>query len=144
MKIKKKPIIVSACLLGVSCRFDGSSKPCQKVIELFRQGGVIPLCPEQLGGLRTPRAPSEIKKFSVVTKNGKDVSKNFKKGAEEALSIARLAGVKKAILKSKSPSCGCGRIYDGSFTHTLVKGNGIFAEMCVRNGIEVLTEEDLE
>ena len=140
---KKKTTIISACLLGIRCRYDGKEKPCQKAIELFQQGGLIPVCPEILGGLSTPRTPAERQTNKVLTKDGKDVTEQFNRGADEALKIAQLAGATKAILKAKSPSCGYGKIYNGTFTNTQVKGNGIFAEKCRQSGIEVQTEEEL-
>ncbi|MEE9474990.1 MAG: DUF523 domain-containing protein, partial [Candidatus Hydrothermarchaeaceae archaeon] len=125
--------IVSACLAGVKCRWDGDARPCQEVMDLVKQGKAIPVCPEQLGGLPTPRPPAERSNNNVFTRDGKDVTLEFKKGAEEALIIAQLANCKEAILKSKSPSCGSGKIYDGTFSGKLVNGNGIFAELLKRN-----------
>ena len=135
--------LVSACLAGVKCRYDGSAKPCKKVIELVKKGQAIPVCPEQLGGLPTPRIASEQKGNKVFNKEGKDLTKEFEKGAQEALNIAKIAGCKEAILKSKSPSCGFGLIYDGSFTGTLIKGDGVFAELLKANNIKVMTEEEI-
>jgi len=136
--------LVSACLLGINCMWDGQSKPCPKVIELFNQGLAVPICPEQLGGLSTPRTPSEIQNDGrVLNREGKDVTENFKKGAEEALKIAKLAGAKEFIGKSKSPSCGFGKTYDGSFSGNLINKNGVTADLLVKNGIKVKTELDL-
>jgi uncharacterized protein YbbK (DUF523 family) len=135
--------LVSACLAGVKCRYDGSAKPCKKVIELVKKGQAIPVCPEQLGGLPTPRIASEQKGNKVFNKEGKDLTKEFEKGAQEALNIAKIAGCKEAILKSKSPSCGFGLIYDGSFTGKLIKGDGVFAELLKANNIKVMTEEEI-
>lgn len=136
-------MIVSACLAGVKCSGDGSARPSKKVIDLVRQGKAIPVCPEQLGGLPTPRAPSERKGGGVFTKDGRDVTAEFEKGAEEALKTAQLADCKKAILKSLSPSCGSGRVYDGTFSGKPTDGDGVFAELLKKNGIKVLTEEEL-
>ena len=136
-------IIVSACLAGVNCRGDGGARPCQKVIELVKLEEAIPVCPEQLGGLSTPRAPAELKDNKVFTKDGKDVTPEFKKGAREALKIAQLADCKEAILKSKSPSCGSGKIYDGTFSGRLINGNGVFAELLKRNDIKVMNEDEI-
>lgn len=136
-------IIVSACLAGVKCSGDGSARPCQKVIDLVRQGEAIPVCPEQLGGLPTPRAPSERRDDKVFTKDGGDVTSEFRKGAEEALKIAQLANCNEAILKSKSPSCGSGKVYDGTFSGKLVNGDGVFAELLKRSDIKVMNEEDM-
>lgn len=135
--------IVSACLTGVRCRYDGKVKPCRKVVALVRQGKAIPVCPEQLGGLSTPRPPAEQKERKVFTKEGKDVTKAFKSGAKEGLKIAKLVGCKVAILKSKSPSCGSGKVYDGTFSGTLIDGDGVFVALLKKNGIKVLTEEGL-
>lgn len=136
-------IIVSACLAGVKCSGDGSARPCQKVIDLVRQGKAIPVCPEQLGGLPTPRAPSERRDDKVFTKDEGDVTSEFRKGAEEALKIAQLANCNEAILKSKSPSCGSGKVYDGTFSGKLVNGDGVFAELLKRSDIKVMNEEDM-
>ena len=135
-------IIVSACLLGLSCRYDGRSKPCQAVLELLKEESIrlIPVCPEQLGGLPTPRIASERKGSRVIMGDGHDVTKQYQKGAQEALKLAHLYACKKAILKEKSPSCGCGRIYDGSFSRTLMDGNGVTAELFLSDGIEVIGE----
>lgn len=135
-------IIVSACLADVHCRYDGASKPCEAVIRLVAEGKAIPVCPEQLGGLPTPRVSAEIAGKRVIRKDGMDVTEAFQNGAREALKIARMAGAKTAILKARSPSCGSGKIYDGSFTGRLVDGDGVFARACKQAGIEVRTEEE--
>jgi uncharacterized protein YbbK (DUF523 family) len=135
--------IISACLAGINCRWDGQARPCQKVIKLVKQGQAIPVCPEQLGGLTTPRPPAEQKGNKVFTKDGKDVTSQFKNGAKEALRIAKLTGVKEAILKSKSPSCGLGKIYDGTFSDKLIAGDGVFAKLLKKNKIKVFTEEEI-
>jgi uncharacterized protein YbbK (DUF523 family) len=138
----KSKIIVSACLAGLNCRYDGEAKSCEKVMQLVAEGRALPVCPEQMGGLTTPRLPAERVGKRVVRKDGVDVTAEFVRGAEEALNLAKLIGAKKAILKANSPSCGCGMIYDGSFTNTLVPGDGVFAGLCKQNGIEVKTEEN--
>lgn len=135
--------IVSACLAGINCKWSGDSNSCQEVVELVEKGEVIPVCPEQLGGLSTPRNKAERMGDKVITKEGKDVTSEFQKGAQEAMKIAKLAGCDEAILKAKSPSCGVGRIYDGTFSKNLIDGDGIFAEMLKMNDIKVFTEEDL-
>lgn len=138
-------IIVSACLLGVPCRYDGKSKPNEAVRALANAHELIPICPEVMGGLQTPREPSEIQKDgSVKNRIGQDVSEEYTRGAEEALRIAREHDCTVAILKEKSPSCGVGRIYDGSFTGTLCTGNGICAARLLQNGIRVIGESQLE
>jgi uncharacterized protein YbbK (DUF523 family) len=135
--------IVSACLAGINCRWDGEAKPCQKVIDLVKQGKAIPVCPEQLGGLATPRASAEQKENKVFTKTGEDVSLQFERGAEEALKIALLANCGEAIIKSKSPSCGCGKVYDGTFSGKLIDGDGVFAKILKKNNIKVFSENDI-
>jgi uncharacterized protein YbbK (DUF523 family) len=135
--------ICSLCLLGIKCRFDGESKTNAKVIELAKKETLIPVCPEQLGGLPTPREPVEQKGGRVFTISGRDVTENFKKGAEQVLQLVRLLGIKEAILKQKSPSCGCGKIYDGNFSGTVIKGDGVTTALLKQNGIKVISEEDL-
>lgn len=137
-------IIVSACLLGCACRYDGKEKAKENILALLEQEELrlIPVCPEQLGGLATPRVPSERKGDVVINARQEDVTLQYKKGAQEALKIARLYHCKRAILKEKSPSCGHGRIYDGSFRKVLIEGNGVTAELFLQNGIEVLGESD--
>lgn len=144
--------LVSACLLGIKCRYDGGCFHDDRLLELARQGGAIPVCPEQLGGCGTPREPCEICGGSgadvldgssrVISANGEDVTEKYINGAMEALKLAKACGVKKAILKARSPSCGHGMIYDGTFSRKTVSGNGVAAELLTRNGIEVSTEED--
>jgi len=144
MDNKHQPKLISACLLGIKCRWDAKFKPCKKAMELFKQGKVIPVCPEQLGGLPTPRIPQEIQKDGrVINKEGRDVTEEFRKGASETLRIAKLLGVKEFVGKSKSPSCGFGKTYDGTFSSNLVEGNGITADLLSNNGIKVITEKDL-
>jgi uncharacterized protein YbbK (DUF523 family) len=141
--MKKEKILVSACLLGVNCKYDGSSNKNKKVLELKDHYILIPICPEILGGLPTPREPSEQKGKRVITKSGKDVTKYFAKGAKEVLKICKILKIKKAILKQKSPSCGCGKIYDGTFSGKIVRGDGILTKLLKKNRIRVLSEEDL-
>ena len=146
--------IVSACLAGVCTRYDAKIYEDNNIIKLIDSKQVILVCPEQLGGLSTPRPPAEIVggdgndvlegKAKVINKNGEDVTKSFIKGAEETLRIAELYKVNKAILKRSSPSCGCGRIYDGSFSGNKIDGDGITSALLKKNGIEVMTEEELE
>lgn len=138
-----KKIICSACLLGVNCRYDGKSKPNDKALALLRQAILIPVCPEQLGGQKTPRENSEIKDGRVISASGRDETDEFVLGAKETLKIAKLYSAKDAVLKQKSPSCGCGKIYDGSFSGKIIKGNGFTAELLLKNGIKVISEEDL-
>ena len=138
----KEKVLVSACLLGIKVRFDGKSKANEELIEKLNNYEFIPVCPEVWGGLPTPRVPSEIINDKVINKDGIDVTDNYMRGAIETLELARKFNIKKAILKSKSPSCGKGKIYDGSFTGTLVDGNGITTRLLIENGIEVLTEDE--
>lgn len=136
-------ILVSACLLGEPCRYDGKSMPCASVIALGRSHELVPVCPEQLGGLPTPRTPSEIQPDGrVVDRAGIDRTAAFRSGAEAALSIARTHGCTQAILKANSPSCGVHRVYDGSFTSTLTDGQGIAAALLCEAGIGVFDEFD--
>ena len=146
--------LISACLCGVNCKYSGKDNFNEKALELFNKGLAIPVCPEVLGGLSTPREPDEIilgtgKEVlkgcaKVVQKDGKDNTEAFIKGAEKVLEIAKKLDAKKAILKSGSPSCGCGKIYDGTFSGNKIEGNGVTAELLIHNGIEVITERDLE
>jgi uncharacterized protein YbbK (DUF523 family) len=139
--------IVSACLVGLNCRFDGKNKISINLIEDFKNGELIPLCPEQLGGLPTPRSPSRIVngngydvldgRTRVVNQKGDDVTENFIKGAMETLKIAKILDVKEAILESKSPSCGCGRIYD-EISGKLVQSDGVLTALLKRNGMRAI------
>lgn len=133
--------LCSACLLGIKCRYDGKSKPNKKVLELKET--LIPVCPEQLAGLTTPRESSEIQGDKVITASGKDRTKELERGAEETLKMAKLFNIKEAILKQRSPSCGSGQIYDGTFSGKIIKGDGITASLLKMNGIKVITEEEV-
>lgn len=139
--------IVSACLAGINCRYDGKSKENEIIDKLIKEGRAIPMCPEQLGGLPTPRVPSECKKVGdetkVISKEEKDVTENFYRGAEEVLKFAKKHGIKKAILQQKSPSCGT-ITYDGTFTGTLADYPGITAKLLMENGIEVISSDTLK
>ena len=135
--------LCSACLVGVACRYDGKSKPSEKVLELAKKEILIPVCPEQLGGQKTPRDNSEIKNGRVISVTGRDETDEFIRGANEVLKIAKLYNIKEAILKQRSPSCGCGQTYDGTFTGKLIKGNGITTDLLIKNGIKVISEDDL-
>jgi len=136
-------IIVSACLAGINCKWNGKSSPCSKVIKLVKKGKAIPVCAEQLGGLTTPRMPAEQRKVKVFRKDGVDVTAEFKKGAKEVLNIAKMYKCKKAILKSNSPSCGSGKIYDGAFSGKLIVGDGVLVKLLKKNNIKVYTEEEI-
>ena len=137
-------ILVSACLLGCPCRYDGKSKPNDAVLALMEHHTLIPICPEQMGGLATPRVPAERKDGGVFTERGRDVTEQYRRGAEEALSLAQLYGCKYAILKERSPSCGNGQIYDGSFSRRLIDGDGVTAQLLKAHGITVLGESEVD
>ena len=137
-------VLVSACLLGENCKYSGGNNYNQAVCDFARGHQVVPVCPEILGGLSTPRAPSERRGSGVVTKDGADVTEQYRKGAQEVLRLARLYGCTAAVLKERSPACGSGEIYDGTFTHTVVDGFGVAAELLAENGIRVLGESELE
>jgi uncharacterized protein YbbK (DUF523 family) len=134
--------LCSACLLGINCRYDGKVIPNGKVIKLAQKEGFIPVCPEQLGGLSTPREPAEQRGEKVITISGTDVTRNFTEGAKQVLILAQLYGIKEAIFKQESPSCGCGRVYDGTFSNKLVKGDGVTTILLKKNNIKVISEED--
>lgn len=135
--------LCSACLLGIRCRYDGKSKPSRKVLELSKKEILIPVCPEQLGGLATPRDPSERKGKKVVTESGRDVTKNFRQGAGQVLTLARLFGIREVIFKQRSAACGYGQIYDGTFSNRVIRGDGITTALLKKNGIKVIAEQDL-
>ena len=139
-----EPILISACLLGAACRYDGGSNPVFSVEALMGRCQLVPVCPEQLGGLPTPREPAERTEGGVVTKTGADVSAQFQRGAEQALHLARLYGCKAAVLKERSPSCGSGNIYDGTFSGCLTPGDGVTAALLKENGITVYGESEIE
>lgn len=136
-------ILVSACLCGMNTKYNGKNNYNEKIFNLVKEGKAIPICPEQLGGLTTPRDPSEIKNGKVITNKGEDVTNNFIRGANEVLELAKKLNIKKAILKSKSPSCGKGKIESGNFDDTLVDGNGILVDLLIKNGIEVISSDEL-
>ena len=132
-------IIVSACLAGYRCRYDGKTVPDDAIVDLVRNGNAIPVCPEMLGGLPCPRVPSERTADGerVVTKEGTDVTEAFRRGADETLRLAQRYGCTRAILKARSPSCGKGTVYDGTCSCTLREGDGVTAELLMKHGITV-------
>jgi len=136
--------LVSACLVGINCRFDGGNCACPKVLKIVNECNAVVACPELLAGFSVPRERMELRGGRVFTESGNDVTEQARRGAEELLSAAKKLGVKGAILKARSPSCGKGRIYDGSFSGKLVDGDGIVALLLMENGINVLTEDDIE
>lgn len=131
-------ILVSACLLGMSCRYDGASKENAEILNLSAKHSLIPFCPEIYGGLPTPREPSEIRDSRVYSKSGADVTEAFERGAREALRLARALGCDCALLQDRSPSCGIGAVYDGSFSRKLTAGDGLTARLLTENGLRVL------
>lgn len=136
-------ILVSACLLGKNCKYNGGNNLNQGVLEFIGGHEVIGVCPEQLGGLFTPRLPAEIVAGLVTNKEGVSVDNEFRKGAQEALAVALENKVDLAILQSRSPSCGVKEIYDGSFSGKKIKGQGVFAKLLSARGIKVLDAEDV-
>ncbi len=137
-------LLVSACLLGMGCRYDGQSNQVPQLQKLLKKHTCIPVCPEQFGGLPTPRVPAERQGNQFVTQDGRDVTEQFVKGAAETLRLADLYQCKTALLKERSPSCGCGQIYDGTFTKTLVEGDGLTAQMLKKQGVTVLGESQIK
>lgn len=136
-------ILISACLLGARCRYDGGSKPHPLVSALAQRHELVPVCPEQLGGLPTPRPPAERRDGRVVTGSG-DVTEQYRRGAEETWKLCRLLGCEAAVLKERSPSCGRGAIYDGTFSGSLTAGDGVTAELLTVHGIPVYGESRME
>ena len=136
-------ILISACLLGTRCRYDGASKEHPLVKALAERHTLVPVCPEQLGGLPTPRPPAERRGDRVVTQSG-DVTEQYRRGAEETLKLCKLFGCEAAVLKERSPSCGRGQVYDGTFSGTLTAGDGVTAELLAANGIPVYGESRIE
>ena len=149
----KETILVSACLLGINCNYKGKNSLNRKVIDYIKDKNFIPICPEILGGFSTSRANAEIVggcghkvltgEVKVIETDGKDVSQLFIKGAGEVLKIAKLSGAKKAILKARSPSCGVGETYDGTFSDKLVSGDGVLTALLRQKGIKVINDEEL-
>lgn len=145
---EEKPyVLISACLMGCNTRYAGDGKLLSNINELMTKYNLIPICPEQLGGLATPREPSEQRvidgRIRVINRLGEDVTAQFEKGAAEALHLAQLYGCRLAILKERSPSCGFGQIYDGTFSGHLKEGQGITASLLRDNGIEIIGESSL-
>ena len=136
-------ILISACLLGACCRYDGASKAHPLAALLAERHTLVPVCPEQLGGLPTPRPPAERRGGRVVTQSG-DVTEQYLRGAEETLELCKLLGCEAAVLKERSPSCGRGQVYDGTFSGTLTAGDGVTAELLAAHGILVYGEFQIE
>ena len=137
-------ILVSTCLLGVACKYSGGDNACPAVLALAGRHTLIPVCPEVYGGLPTPRPPAERRGNCVVTEQGDDVTAQYQNGAQAAVRLAGLTGCKAAVLKKNSPSCGCGQIYDGTFSCRLIAGDGVTAEALKAHGITIYGESDVE
>lgn len=135
-------IMVSACLLGENCKYNGGNNLNPELLRLLSGHTVIPVCPEVLGGLPVPRIPAEIVNGTVINREGISVDNAFRRGAEKALELAAAEQPDLIILQPRSPSCGAGQIYDGTFSGTLVRGKGVFAEMAVNAGFRVMDAED--
>ena len=133
----KEKLLISACLLGFCCKYDGGTNtlPADTIAALREQYDLIPVCPETAGGLPIPRAPSERRGGRVLSREGNDVTDEYEKGALLALALAERFGCRRALLKERSPSCGAGEIYDGSFSHTRIPGDGVAAEALRKAGI---------
>ena len=140
MPVNRPRILVSACLLGVNCRYSGDGKRIAEAARLMERAELIPVCPEILGGLPTPRPPAERVGDRVMNCEGADVTTAFQRGAEETLRLAELFGANVALLKERSPSCGMGKIYDGSFQGKIVDGSGVTAQLLAAHGIYVCGE----
>jgi uncharacterized protein YbbK (DUF523 family) len=146
--------LVSACLVGINCNWRGGNSLDGRLFKEFEKGGLLPVCPEVLGGQSVPRSNAEIVggngldvlegRAKVMDPEGNDVTAQFIKGAQETLRIAKTVGAKEAILKARSPSCGCGKTYDGTFSHTLIDGDGVAAALLKKNGVVVKTEEQID
>lgn len=141
--MEKENVLISACLLGLNCKYNGKNNYIDKVEALKEKYNLIPVCAEIFGGLPTPRIPAERLQNKVINKDGIDVTNEFEKGAEEVLKVAKFYNVKMAILKEKSPSCGLGKIYDGTFSKTLIEGNGVTADLLIKNGIKIIGESSI-
>lgn len=137
-------IAVSACLLGDNCKYNGSNNKNESVLALADKHTLIPICPECFAGLPIPRVPSEIKNGRVYSKDGRDITEEFRDGAQKALYVAEEKCCQFAILKERSPSCGFGKIYDGSFSGKIIDGNGITAQLFYEHGIQIYGESKID
>lgn len=137
-------IMVSACLLGENCKYSGGNNRDERVLAYVAGHEVIPVCPEVMGGLPTPRPPAEIVNGEVINREGVSVDYEYRLGAQKALEIARREKIDLAILQSRSPSCGVKQIYDGTFSGTRISGQGVFAGELIKNGFTVQDREDVE
>ena len=141
MKARFPMLAVSACLAGVACRYNGEPYPVEALVKLVEAGDALPVCPERLGGLASPRNPVEWRDGQAVDEDGNDWTEPFREGAAIGAQIVAVVGCSGAVLKARSPSCGCGCIYDGSFSHRRIEGDGAFAGLLKTAGVEVITEE---
>ena len=141
MEKKTYEFAVSACLCGFPCRYDGKSKPDERIKALYEEGRALPVCPEKLGGLTTPRTPCEIINGRVISSDGEDRTNEYLLGSQKVLELCKKHGIKKAILKQNSPSCGSSHIYEGTFSGTLIEGEGCLTALLRKNGIEVTGEK---
>ena len=138
-------ILISACLLGLRCRYDGDEKACVQALSLIGRGHtLVPVCPEQLGGLPTPRTPCERVDGRVLTADGEDRTEAYERGAQQAYKLYQALQCDCAVLKARSPMCGCGCVYDGTFTGTLTAGDGVLAALLRKNDAPVFTEDELD
>ena len=137
-------ILISACLLGMSCRYNGEGQIIPGTDKLMEKHHLVPICPEIYGGLSTPREPSEIKNGRVISKSGNDLTEYFERGAQEILALAKLYHCKYAILKQRSPSCGYKKIYDGTFSGKIISGKGVLAELLLKNGVIIVDETEID
>ena len=137
-------LLISACLTGIRCRYDGGSNMVSHLDELMEKHVLIPVCPEVVGGLPTPRVPAERIGEKVLTRDGRDVTESYERGAQEALRLAQMTGCTHALLKERSPSCGCGVIYDGTFSGARCPGDGVCAALLKQHGIQVLGESRVQ
>ena len=140
----KEKLLISACLMGENCKYNGGNNYLPTVDALKEHYDLIPVCPERDGGLPTPRVPAERVGDRVITRDGEDVTSQYVRGAELALQTAQQHSCTKALLKERSPSCGCGLIYDGTFTHTTVPGDGVTAQLLKEHGISVCGESCID
>lgn len=136
-------IMVSACLMGDNCKYSGGNNLNEKVLAYAEECDIVKVCPEMLGGLTTPREPCEIRDGVVVSRDGRNVDKEFRLGAEKALELAKSEKVDLVVLQSRSPSCGVGIVYDGTFSGKKVTGNGVFAQLAIDAGFQVVDVEDI-
>ena len=137
-------ILVSACLVGRKCKYNGGDNLCESLLELGKKHELIPVCPETAGGLPTPRTPCEIVEGEVRTRDGQSRDREFREGARRCLEIAKEQHIDLAILQPRSPSCGVRQIYDGSFSGNLIPGAGVFAELLLEHGFRVLDVSELK